>query len=216
VENPSPLFVKKKDGRLEPIDKRKILRRLENLSEGLNLSFLSLPKLATSILLGTYPNVTTTEIDTLASETAASMSTQHPDYGRLAARICASANHKSTPETFAEAMLLLNEDGNGFVNNEIADLVKRRGDEINARVQSERDLELTYFGFKTLERSYLLKSDKETIVERPQYLWMRVALGIHCCKSLDETEAFVTKEEEDANLEAAFETYDLMSRLYSC
>src|SRR5210317_2329570 len=84
------LFVKKKDGRLEPIDKQKILRRLQNLSEGLNLSFLSLPKLAKSIILGTYPNVTTTEIDTLASETAASMSTQHPDYGRLAARICAS------------------------------------------------------------------------------------------------------------------------------
>ena len=208
------LFVKKKDGRLEPIDKQKILRRLQNLSEGLNLSFLSLPKLATSILLGTYPNVTTTEIDTLASETAASMSTQHPDYGRLAARICASANQKSTPNTFAEAMLFLNENGQGFVNNEIADLVKRRGDEINARIQDERDLELTYFGFKTLERSYLLKSDKETIVERPQYLWMRVALGIHCCKSLDESGAVFTAEEEDANLEAAFETYDLMSRGY--
>ena len=211
---PTTLFVKKKDGRLEPIDKQKILRRLENLSEGLNLSFLSLPKLASSILLGTYPNVTTTEIDTLASETAASMSTQHPDYGRLAARICASANHKSTPNTFAEAMLLLNEDGKGFVNDEIADLVKRRGDEINARIQSDRDLELTYFGFKTMERSYLLKSDKETIIERPQYLWMRVALGIHCCKSLDEAGSSFTKEEEDANLEAAFETYDLMSRGY--
>lgn len=210
----SMLFVKKKDGRLEPIDKQKILRRLQNLSEGLNLSFLSLPKLATSILLGTYPNVTTTEIDTLSSETAASMSTQHPDYGRLAARICASANHKSTPDTFAEAMLLLNENGQGFVNNEIADLVRRRGDEINARIQDERDLKLTYFGFKTLERSYLLKSDKETIVERPQYLWMRVALGIHCCKSLDESGDVFTTEEEDANLEAAFETYDLMSRGY--
>ncbi|KAL7459372.1 hypothetical protein ACHAWC_011825 [Mediolabrus comicus] len=210
----STLFVKKKDGRLEPIDKQKILRRLQNLSDGLNLSFLSLPKLATSILLGTYPNVTTTEIDTFASETAASMSTQHPDYGRLAARICASANHKSTPDTFAEAMLLLNENGQGFVNNEIADLVKRRGDEINARIQDERDLELTYFGFKTLERSYLLKSDKETIVERPQYLWMRVALGIHCCKSLDESGDAFTTEEEDDNLEAAFETYDLMSRGY--
>lgn len=213
VADPSTLLVKKKDGRLQPIDKQKILRRLQNLSEGLNLSFLSLPKLANSILLGTYPNVTTTEIDTLASETAASMSTQHPDYGRLAARICASANHKSTPDTFTEAMLLLNENGQGFVNNEIADLVKRRGDEINARIQSERDFELTYFGFKTLERSYLLKSNKETIVERPQYLWMRVALGIHCCNSLDEPDAS-SREEEDANLESAFETYDLMSRGY--
>ena len=144
------------------------------------------------------------------------MSTQHFDYGRLAARICATSNHKSTPDTFSEAMLTLNEEGSGFVNNQIADLVRRRGDEINAKIVNERDLDMTYFGFKTMERSYLLKLNEELIIERPQYLWMRVALGIHCCKasSKDGVVELVPKEEEDANLQAAFETYDLMSRGY--
>lgn len=206
------LYVTKKDGTMDRLDEDKIIQRLKNLSTGLDLRFISLAPLAKSILQGTYPNITTSEIDTLASETSASKSTQHPDYTRLAARICATANHKSTCSTFSEAMLLLNEGGSGFVNNEIADLVKRRGKEIDEKIRKERDLEMTYFGFKTLERSYLLKSKSEKVEERPQYMWMRVALGIHCCKS---QEAVVfTKEEEDANLEAAFETYDLMSRGY--
>ena len=191
------------------------MRRLESLTSNLSPD-LALSNLATSILYGTYPNITTKEIDTLASETAASMSTQHFDYGRLAARICASSNHKSTPSSFSEAALILNEGGSGFVNNQIADLVRRRGGEIDAKIVHERDMEMTYFGFKTLERSYLLKLNEEMIVERPQYLWMRVALGIHCCKggSKDAVVESMTTEEEDANLEAAFETYDLMSRGY--
>lgn len=116
-------------------------------------------------------------------------------------------------------MLALNEDGNGFVNNDIADLVRRRGDEINAKIDMDRDFDITYFGYKTLERSYLLKIDEETILERPQYMWMRVALGIHCCNNKKEQDGdhqtqTTTKEEEDANLQAAFETYELMSRGY--
>lgn len=144
------------------------------------------------------------------------MSTQHFDYGRLAARICAVSNHKSTPNTFSEAMLILNEDGSGFVNNQIADLTRRRGKEIDDKIVHERDMDMTYFGFKTLERSYLLKLNEELILERPQYLWMRVALGIHCCKPITENNVgdSISKEEEDANLQAAFETYDLMSRGY--
>mmetsp|Transcript_28552 Transcript_28552/g.60253 ORF Transcript_28552/g.60253 Transcript_28552/m.60253 type:complete len:942 (-) Transcript_28552:75-2900(-) len=212
------LYVTKKGGATEPLNKDKILQRLRNLSSGLDLRFLSLTSLAESILQGTYPNITTSEIDTLASETAASRSTQHPHYARLAARICATANHKATPNSFSEAMLLLNEGGEGFVNNEIADLVKRRGREIDGKIAHERDLEMSYFGYKTLERSYLLKMDEEAIVERPQYMWMRVALGIHCCKPSnehnDQISSSISKEQEDANLEAAFETYDLMSRGY--
>lgn len=194
----------------------KILKRLENLSSGLDLRYISLSELAQSILQGTYPNITTAEIDTLASETAASKSTIHPHYSQLAARICATANHKATPPTFSEAMIRLNEDGAGFVNNEIADLVKRRGKEIDDRIVHSRDMEMSYFGYKTLERSYLLKLSESNIVERPQYMWMRVALGIHCCRPSDGEDggAPFAKEEEDANLDAAFETYDLMSRGY--
>lgn len=193
-------------------------------------------------MAGIYPNITTFEIDTLASETAASKSTQHPDYSRLAARICISANHKSTPSSFAEAISILNEDGRGFVSNEIADLVQRRSQEIEERMDMSRDFDMSYFGFKTLERSYLLKLDQDTIIERPQYMWMRVALGIHCCKSHDYDDGdhddgsdddadneksnavrqqrskgrpqLSQEEEENANLKDAFETYDLMSRGY--
>ena len=130
--------------------------------------------------------------------------------------------------------------GNGFVCNDIADLVRRRGSEINARIQPSRDMDISYFGFKTLERSYLLKVNESVFVERPQYMWMRVALGIHCCKprvsdsdgnaddasnnnsntegssskSLLSNESMNYKDEEDANLNAAFETYDLMSQGY--
>jgi len=145
--------------------------RLKNLSYDLDHRLLSLPSLAESILQGTYPNITSTEIDTLASETAASKSTQHPHYATLAARICATANHKAMPNSFSEAMLLLHNDGKkGCISHEIADLVRRRGEEIDAKIVHERDLDLSYFGYKTLERSYLLKHmDGETIVGRPQY-----------------------------------------------
>ena len=163
--------------------------------------------IATSIMQGTYPDVTTTEIDTLASETAASMSTQHPDYARLAARICASHNHKMTPLTFSESIRKLYDNGNGFVSPKLVDLVERRGKEIDEMIMHEKDMGYTYFGFKTLERSYLLKTEKGEIVERPQYMIMRVALGIHCCGTHKESD-------EDANLEAAFETYNMMSKGY--
>jgi len=129
-------------------------------------------------------------------------------------------------------MLLLNENGTGFINNDIASLITRRGNEIDQQIDMERDYDITYFGYKTLERSYLLKKDEKTVLERPQYMWMRVALGIHCCNEQSATRGrvsgdvesvnkeqgglgrVISKEEEDANLAAAFETYHLMSRGY--
>ena len=243
-------FVKKRDGSLEPLCEQKvgsylmcrqhlqclaftrntrelnpkhsqILQRLQKLSSGLNLEYLSLPELTSAIMRGTYPNITTLEIDTLASETAASRSTQHPDYAQLAARICATSNHKQTPAKFSEAMIELHDNGRGFVSDQLAELIERRGDEIDKQIRPERDLDLSYFGYKTLERAYLLKDDREVVRERPSYMWMRVALGIHMTRpELDEPDdsgmatSKWTKEEEDAHLEAAFETYHLMSRGY--
>lgn len=173
--------------------------------------FLELDNLAESIIKGTYPNVSYSEIATLSAETAASRSTQHPDYARLAARILIDQNHKETPDTFSEAINLLYNNGSGFIHKTLADIVKRRGQEIDTKIVPERDVELmTYFGFKTLERAYLLKTDDgSTIVERPQYLLMRVALGIHLCSGTNETLDATT---EDERLQAAFETYDLMSQ----
>jgi len=204
----------KRDASSQLLDKEKIFKRLEKLSVDLNQKYLSLSSITESIVRGAYQGMTSAEIDILASETSASMSTQHPDYARLAARICVSHNHKITPETFSENVSKLFDSGNGFISPQIAELAKRRGEEINKKIVHDRDFEFTYFGFKTLERSYLLKTEKSEIVERPQYMLMRVALGIHCCRSEDyEGEPF-TKEEEDKNLEAAFETYNMMSRGY--
>ena len=193
-----------------------VLERMAALSDGLDQRFLDLDGLAGTVLKGIYPNVTTSEIDTLIAETAASMSTQHPDYAKLAARISVSQVHKITPGTFSEAVVKLHNNGKGFLDDKLADLVQRRGDEINNRVVGDRDFQLSYFGFKTLERAYLLKTDSGDLVERPQYLLMRVALGIHCCKRNDndglDGQGLVGEEDEDADLQAAFETYDMMSQ----
>lgn len=176
------------------------------MAKGLNDKYVSIAALAESVARGVYPNVTTSEIDTLAAETAASMSTQHPDYARLAARICISHNHKVTPPTFSQAIHVLYQE-TGFIDERLAQLAERRSKDIDERIVSSRDEEMTYFGFKTLERAYLLKTDDGQVVERPQYLFMRVALGIHCCNPKDTTS-------EDEQLQAAFETYDMMSQGY--
>ena len=168
---------------------------------------MNLEALAESILRGMYPNVTSFEIDTLAAETAASMATQHVLYARLAARILIAQNHKRTPKTFSSAIQMLAEE-TGYIDPNLAQLVQRHAQRIDAEIRDERDFELmTYFGFKTLERAYLLRNDRGQIVERPQFLMMRVALGIHCCCN-------TTRTSEEDNLQAAFQTYHLMSQGY--
>lgn len=192
------------------------------------LTKLNLESLTESIMRGMYPGVTSYEIDTLAAETAASMATQHVLYSRLAARILVSQNHKYTPTTFSDAIRTLDE-RTSYIDPQIVDLVRRRGDEINSQIRNDRDMEMTYFGFKTLDRSYLLRTDQGQVLERPQYLMMRVALGIHCtgvnCTTTSGTGTTIdddndgnslrlSREEEDRRLEAAFETYHLMSQGY--
>ena len=174
------------------------------------LTTLDLESLTDSIMRGMYPDVNSYEIDTLAAETAASMATQHVLYSRLAARIVASLNHKYTPQTFSESIAALNTQIN-YIDASIVDLVRRRGSEINKRIRNERDLQITYFGFKTLERSYLLKNLDGEFLERPQYMMMRVALGIHCT---DRGSGPMTPEQEEERLQAAFETYEMMSEGY--
>lgn len=259
-------FVYKRDGRRELFDPDKIFRRLSALADletpqgdcnnnehnsehitRLDTRYVNLTSLTESIVRGIPYNVTAREIDILAAESAASLSTQHPDYARLAARVLITQNHKTTPPTFSQAMLALceatttttttatrnilgegkQEEGEeeeendertrlsstGYVHPTLADLVRRRGQEIDAQIQHDRDYSLTYFGFKTLERAYLLRHDNDSVLERPQYLFMRVALGIHCCcSSTSGGTAQPSRAEEDACLQAAFQTYHLMSR----
>mmetsp|Transcript_18122 Transcript_18122/g.49447 ORF Transcript_18122/g.49447 Transcript_18122/m.49447 type:complete len:917 (-) Transcript_18122:84-2834(-) len=205
------MFLVKRHGGRQELSREKLLNRLSRLTDGLDLRFVKVDSLTDSILLGVYPNVTSAEVDILAAETAASMSTQHPDYARLAARIRLTANHKTTPSTFSQAVRLLSDetdnDGSGFIDPQLAAFIQKHAGIIDSRIVDERDYQITYFGFKTLERAYLLRSDNGTTIERPGYLMMRVALGIHCSQ--------LTTSDEKAGLEAlekAFETYDHMSQ----
>lgn len=209
-------FIIKRDGTLQPFDPKKIHSRLRNFSTQLDQRYIDLNALADKIIQGIYPDVTSYEIDILASETAASLSTQHPDYAKLASFICMSQNHKHTPNKFSEAVLKLYNNGNGFLDKRLVDVVKKYTKEIDEKIDLQKDFNFSYFGFKTLERSYLLKTDEGIVVERPQYMLMRAALGIHCLIPTDRSN-LTTKEEEEIekkNLEAAFQTYDMMSRGY--
>ncbi|CAB9516466.1 Ribonucleoside-diphosphate reductase large [Seminavis robusta] len=211
ISDDGVVYMINRQGNKEVLDEKKILSYLQSRSDGLDHRFLDLPALAETIRKGTYPNVKYSDVATLSAETAASLSTQHPDYARLAASILIDQNHKVAPPTFSQAVEVLYDNGNGFIHQDLAGLVRRRKEEINARVKPERDRELlTYFGFKTLEKSYLLRNKTDEMpVETPQYLFMRVALGIHCCSVNNTTDNNLS---EDQRIQAAFETYDLLSQ----
>jgi ribonucleoside-diphosphate reductase alpha subunit len=236
--NDQNIYVTKRDGRREIFDSNKLLRRLEGLMSFHNhtLKHVNVSNLCDTIVRGMYDGVTTTEIDTLAAESAASLCTQHFEYATLAARIAITHNHKVTPSTFSNAMKLLYRKNNSVVQHEnmnnqnkkyedrlnvrsflhpdLIDIIERRGDIIDSRINHDRDLDMTYFGFKTLERAYLLRSssnnNSDVIIERPQYLLMRVALGIHCTGHNNDLHRNL--QDENKRLDAAFETYEYMSR----
>lgn len=203
-EPPIPTtYVVKRDGRRQPVSFDKITKRIVKLCDGLNKRFVDPVIVAQGVVRGLFSGVTTSELDNLASETAAYMSTEHPDYAKLASRIAISNLQKDTPHSFSEVIEMLynyiDPKSNlpaGFISEKLYEKVKRHEEKINNYISHSRDFNFDYFGFKTLERSYLLKIDNK-VIERPQYMFMRVALGIHL--------------EEDDDLEAAFETYDLMS-----
>ncbi|GKY94540.1 hypothetical protein MPSEU_000419700 [Mayamaea pseudoterrestris] len=204
--------IRKRDGRTEIFNPDRVYKRLETLATSiyppLNIKYLNLTLLTESIARGVYPDLTTTELDGLIAESASSLSTQHPDYGRLAARVLVSQSHKQTPQRFSQAIEQLYQNGRGFISEKLAGVVLNHADWIDAQIVDDRDYEMTYFGFKTLERAYLLRDDKGRILERPQYMWMRVALGIHCCGSN------LQEGRNDDCLKSAMETYNLMSQGY--
>ena len=165
------MYVVKRDGRREGVKFDKIMSRLLALSK--HLEFINPSEIAIPVIQGLYPGVTTMELDTLAAEIAASMTTRHPHYERLAARLAISNLHKKTQDmTFSRMMNALPN-----ISKETLDLVNTYADRLDAAIVDDRDFLLTYFGFKTLEKSYLLTA--KPWQERPQYLFMRVAVGIH-------------------------------------
>ncbi|MGC8803046.1 MAG: ribonucleoside-diphosphate reductase subunit alpha, partial [Bacteroidales bacterium] len=193
------MYVIKRDGRQEPVYFDKITARLQRLTGGLS-PLVDVIEIVKKTIEGIYNGITTTELDTLAAEVAASRTTIHPDYSVLAARIAISNLHKNTLESFANTMRLLYEHvevptgaHKPLIAQDVYELALKYANQLEAAICHDCDYEFDYFGFKTLEKSYLLRLDGR-IVERPQHLFMRVALGIH-------------KE----NIEEVLSTYKLMS-----
>ncbi|XP_029638794.1 ribonucleoside-diphosphate reductase large subunit [Octopus sinensis] len=198
--NSPHLYVVKRDGRKEDIHFDKITSRIKKLCYNLNMDFIRPENITMKVINGLYSGVTTVELDNLAAETAATMTTKHPDYAILAARIAVSNMHKETKKVFSDVM----EDLYNYVNHRtgkhspkiaphIFELIKSNQEKLNSAIIHDRDYKYNYFGFKTLERSYLLKIN-DKVAERPQHMLMRVAVGIH---------------QDDIN--AAIESYNLMS-----
>jgi hypothetical protein len=194
------MFVVKRDGRTEKVHFDKITSRIKKLCYGLNDSFVDPTIVAQKVCMGVYKGVTTAELDELAAETAAHLTSEHPQYGTLAARIAVSNLHKSTSKSWSDTVKALRDYVEPktkrhvpMIDEKVYDFIMANRDVFNSAIVYDRDYAYDYFGFKTLERSYLLKVHGQ-IVERPQHMWMRVSCGIHC-----------------GDLEAAIETYNLMS-----
>ena len=192
--------VVKRSGKREDVSFDKITARIKKLCYGLNQRYVDPIEIAKKVIQGLYDGVTTTELDNLAAETAATMATVHPDYAQLAARIAISNLHKNTDKSFSRTMKALYEyidpktgEKAGLIGDDTYQLIQDHKDQIDSAIIYDRDYSFDYFGFKTLERSYLLRMDGQ-VVERPQHTLMRTAIGIH-----------------GTDLDAAFETYNLMS-----
>lgn len=179
------MYVIKRDGSRASVSFDKITSRITKLCYGLDPKFVDPVVIAQKVIQGVYPGVTTVELDELAAQTAASFSTQHPDCSILAARISVSNLHKMTKKSFSETIHDLYtyvhpKTGKpaALISEEVHLIVQQHKEVLDSAVIHDRDFEFDYFGFKTLEKSYLLKIDGE-IAERPQHMLMRVAVGIH-------------------------------------
>ena len=194
------MHVIKRSGRKEDVSFDKITARLRKLCYGLDTSYVNIIEVTKKVIMGLYDQVSTVELDNLAAETAATMATIHPDYALLAARIAVSNLHKQTEKSFAKVVHGLYHyidpktgERAGLISEDVYKIVQKHKDRLDSAIIYDRDFDFDYFGFKTLERSYLMRMNGE-VVERPQHLFMRVAVGIH-----------------GEDIDAAVETYNLMS-----
>lgn len=193
------MYVIKRNGKQESVKFDKITARIEKLSYSLNRA-VNVIDVAKKVIEGIYDGVTTTELDNLAAETAASLTIKHPDYALLASRIAISNLHKNTIKSFSETMRLLynyTDETNGrrmpLLADDVAEIIEANAELLDSSIIYDRDFGFDYFGFKTLEKSYLLRINGK-IMERPQHMYMRVAIGIH-----------------KHDIKSAIETYNLMS-----
>lgn len=194
------MYVMKRDGRRESVKFDKITARIQKLCYGLNDEYVDPVRVAMKVIEGLYDGVTTVALDNLAAEISATMATIHPDYALLASRIAVSNLHKTTDKSFSrtmEKMYNYIDPRTGLpaplIASEINDIIQENADVLDSTIIYDRDFTYDYFGFKTLERSYLLKMNGK-VVERPQHMIMRVAIGIH-----------------RHDIAAAIKTYEMMS-----
>ena len=194
------MLVVKRDGHRESVKFDKITARVEKLCYGLDPNHVNPVEVAMKVINGLYDGVTTHELDTLAAEVAATMATRHPDYSKLAARVAVSNLHKLTSKSFSNTMKRLYQHVDAktgqnapMISKEAWKVIKNHAAELDEAIIYDRDFSYDYFGFKTLEKSYLMKIEGK-VVERPQHMLMRVAVGIH-----------------GEDIPAALETYNLLS-----
>ena len=193
------MFVVNRRGEKEPVQFDKIVNRIDALCEGLN-SKIDAVQVAQRVVPGLFDGVSTQQLDELSAETAASMVTIHPDYAILAARIAVSNLHKTTDSRFSTTIEILHKyqhpitgERASLISDEVYAVINKHAARLDAAIAHERDFSFDYFGFRTLQRSYLLRVN-DHIVERPQHMFMRVSVGIHM-----------------GDIDAAIETYNLMS-----
>jgi ribonucleoside-diphosphate reductase alpha chain len=196
------MYVTKRCGTREIVSFDKILNRIKILGQEGNVKHLNYTSLVMKVIDQIYDGISTTKIDELSAEQCAALASIHPDYNVLAGRIIVSNHQKNTSESFKDVMTDLyqyrdkHDQQSPIVTEQIYEIANKYEAEINAKIDYNRDYLIDFFGFKTLERAYLMKIDRKT-VERPQHMWMRVAIGIH-----------------GDNLDRVFETYDFMSKKY--
>jgi ribonucleoside-diphosphate reductase alpha subunit len=196
------MYIVKRDGRKEEVKFDNITKRIKALCDGLDSKFIDPIPITQKVIEGFFNGISTQEIDTLAAETCAYMSQRHPDFSILAARIAISNVHKSTSDSFSETIRACHEYRDaqgrqaGLISSDVRTFVDANAAALDDAVDYTRDYDYDYFGFKTLEKSYLLRL-RGKVAERPQHMLMRVACGIH-----------------SGDLDAAVETYNLMSQRF--
>jgi ribonucleoside-diphosphate reductase alpha chain len=200
MEDMKEMFVIKRDGRRESVKFDKITARIIKLIYGLNPIYVDPIKVAMKVINGMYTSITTSDLDNLAAQEAAAMSVVHPDYALLASRIAVSNLHKDTEKSFSKSIDALYQyvdpmtgQPASLIAQDVWEIIQKNAELLDSTLIYDRDYHFDYFGFKTLEKSYLLRL-KGKVAERPQHMYMRVAIGIH---------------KED--VQAAIETYHLLS-----
>ena len=194
--------VQKRNGSTESVSFNKVLQRIRKASKGLAVNP---DAIAQQVLARIVNGIRTSDLDELTAQMSASLCTTHPDWGTLASRIAVSNHHKNTEVNFTKVVEILsnqmNKCGNSisYISTDVTTFVSKNGEALDAYIKHERDYDFDYFGFKTLEKSYLLKNTEGKVIERPQHMWMRVAVGIW---------------HKTGNLQQIFETYDLLSQKF--